>query len=238
MASVLFAAPRPCGHCLCIRCRVGARARLRAFVIGLEDAGSRGQWETASRPCRIPGRRQAQPGRQSHPVNRIQAVRHHTVRAAEVDRSAGELRLAKVDRFPGELRAVEVDLTAGELCPPEADRSAGEPRGGEPDQPSGGSRTRRAAAAYVLLQVVAAALALWLSKHFQVARLSTTLVALAPKTSTTPTGPIKASSTPARYTRCRCRSAIWSRSPTSTYDDANDSAASSTSTILPPELGG
>lgn len=150
-------------------------------MIGLEDAGSRGQWETASRPCRIPGRRQAQPGRQSHPVNRIQAVRHHTVRAAEVDRSAGELRLAKVDRFPGELRAVEVDLTAGELCPPEADRSAGEPRGGEPDQPSGGSRTRRAAAAYVLLQVVAAALALWLSKHFQVARLSTTLVALAPE---------------------------------------------------------
>ncbi|MGW1761875.1 hypothetical protein [Streptomyces mirabilis] len=43
------------------------------------------------------------------------------------------------------------------------------------------SRTRRAAAAYVLLQVVAAALALWLSKHFQVARLSTTLVALDPE---------------------------------------------------------
>ncbi|MCW7942729.1 hypothetical protein AAW14_11945 [Streptomyces hygroscopicus] len=42
------------------------------------------------------------------------------------------------------------------------------------------SRTRRAAVIYVLLQVVAAALALLLSKQFQVARMAATLVALAP----------------------------------------------------------
>ncbi|MEU1502890.1 hypothetical protein [Streptomyces sp. NPDC005732] len=42
------------------------------------------------------------------------------------------------------------------------------------------SRTRRPAAIYAVLQVVSVALALWLSKHFQVARLSATLVALAP----------------------------------------------------------
>lgn len=37
---------------------------------------------------------------------------------------------------------------------------------------------------------------------------------------------------------CRGRSAIRSRSSTSAYDDANDSAASSTSIDMPPELGG
>lgn len=42
------------------------------------------------------------------------------------------------------------------------------------------SRTRRAAATYVLLQVTAAALALWLTEQFQVAKLSATLVALVP----------------------------------------------------------
>ncbi|MFD4413557.1 NACHT domain-containing protein [Streptomyces sp. NPDC058476] len=42
------------------------------------------------------------------------------------------------------------------------------------------SRTRRPAAIYAVLQAVAVVLALWLSKHFQVARLSATLVALAP----------------------------------------------------------
>jgi transposase InsO family protein len=49
---------------------------------------------------------------------------------------------------------------------------------------------------------------------------------------------IRASPTPARSTRCQCRSPIRSRSPTSTYDDANDSAASSTSTNMPPDLDG
>ncbi|WDV55331.1 NACHT domain-containing protein [Streptomyces coeruleorubidus] len=42
------------------------------------------------------------------------------------------------------------------------------------------SRTRRAAAIYAVLQVTAAALALWLTKHFQVARMSATMIALAP----------------------------------------------------------
>ncbi|MGW0801149.1 NACHT domain-containing protein [Streptomyces sp. NPDC002692] len=42
------------------------------------------------------------------------------------------------------------------------------------------SRTRRPAAVYTVLQAVAVMLALWLSKHFQVARLAATLVALAP----------------------------------------------------------
>ncbi|WP_176986477.1 NACHT domain-containing NTPase [Streptomyces sp. 2231.1] len=42
------------------------------------------------------------------------------------------------------------------------------------------SRTRRAAATYVLLQVMAAAVALWLAKQYQVARMSATLLALAP----------------------------------------------------------
>ncbi|UXY40511.1 NACHT domain-containing protein [Streptomyces albidocamelliae] len=41
-------------------------------------------------------------------------------------------------------------------------------------------RNRRAATTYLLLQVLAATVALWLAKHFQVARLSATLVALAP----------------------------------------------------------
>jgi hypothetical protein len=42
------------------------------------------------------------------------------------------------------------------------------------------SRTRRTAVIYAVLQAVAVVLALWLSKHFQVARLGATLVALAP----------------------------------------------------------
>ncbi|MGW3850303.1 NACHT domain-containing protein [Streptomyces fagopyri] len=42
------------------------------------------------------------------------------------------------------------------------------------------SRTRRPTAVYAVLQAVTVMLALWLSKHFQVARLSVTLVALAP----------------------------------------------------------
>ncbi|MET9125047.1 NACHT domain-containing protein [Streptomyces sp. NPDC004528] len=42
------------------------------------------------------------------------------------------------------------------------------------------SRTRRPAAVYAVLQAVTVMLALWLSKHFQVARLAATLVALAP----------------------------------------------------------
>jgi hypothetical protein len=42
------------------------------------------------------------------------------------------------------------------------------------------SRTRRPAAIYAVLQVVAVGLALWLSKHFEVARLSATMIALAP----------------------------------------------------------
>ncbi|MFI5816954.1 hypothetical protein ACIA7S_39295 [Streptomyces sp. NPDC051643] len=42
------------------------------------------------------------------------------------------------------------------------------------------SRTRRPAAIYAVLQAVTVMLALWLSKHFQVARLGATLVALAP----------------------------------------------------------
>ncbi len=42
------------------------------------------------------------------------------------------------------------------------------------------SRTRRPAAIYAVLQAVTVVLALWLSKHFQVARLGATLVALAP----------------------------------------------------------
>ncbi|MEU7584386.1 hypothetical protein AB0B50_43170 [Streptomyces sp. NPDC041068] len=42
------------------------------------------------------------------------------------------------------------------------------------------SRTRRSAAIYAVLQVVAVGLALWLSKHFEVARLSVTMIALAP----------------------------------------------------------
>ncbi len=42
------------------------------------------------------------------------------------------------------------------------------------------SRTRRPAAVYAVLQAVTVVLALWLSKHFQVARLGATLVALAP----------------------------------------------------------
>lgn len=42
------------------------------------------------------------------------------------------------------------------------------------------SRTRRTAAIYAVLQAVTVVLALWLSKHFQVARLGATLVALAP----------------------------------------------------------
>ncbi|MFJ8004041.1 NACHT domain-containing protein [Streptomyces fagopyri] len=42
------------------------------------------------------------------------------------------------------------------------------------------SRTRRPAAVYAVLQAVTVMLALWLSKHFQVARLGATLVALAP----------------------------------------------------------
>ncbi|MEU7341960.1 hypothetical protein [Streptomyces sp. NPDC007074] len=42
------------------------------------------------------------------------------------------------------------------------------------------SRTRRPAAVYTVLQAVTVMLALWLSKHFQVARLAATLVALAP----------------------------------------------------------
>ncbi|WP_424883551.1 NACHT domain-containing protein [Streptomyces sp. SLBN-8D4] len=41
------------------------------------------------------------------------------------------------------------------------------------------SRTRRPGALYAVLQLAAVVLALWLSKHFQVARLSTTLIALA-----------------------------------------------------------
>ncbi|WP_415949775.1 NACHT domain-containing protein [Streptomyces sp. KLOTTS4A1] len=42
------------------------------------------------------------------------------------------------------------------------------------------SRTRRPAAVYAVLQVAALALALWLSRQFEVARLSATLIALAP----------------------------------------------------------
>ncbi|MGW7513904.1 NACHT domain-containing protein [Streptomyces massasporeus] len=42
------------------------------------------------------------------------------------------------------------------------------------------SRTRRPAAIYAVLQVVAVVFALWLSKHFEVARLSATMIALAP----------------------------------------------------------
>ncbi|WP_199923841.1 hypothetical protein [Streptomyces scabiei] len=42
------------------------------------------------------------------------------------------------------------------------------------------SRTGRPAAIYAVLQVVAVGLALWLSKHFEVARLSATMIALAP----------------------------------------------------------
>ncbi|MFF4442628.1 NACHT domain-containing protein [Streptomyces sp. NPDC001621] len=42
------------------------------------------------------------------------------------------------------------------------------------------SRTRQSAVIYAVLQVATVALALWLSKHFQLARLSATLVALAP----------------------------------------------------------
>lgn len=42
------------------------------------------------------------------------------------------------------------------------------------------SRTRRPAAIFAVLQTAAVVLALWLSKHFQVARLSATLIALAP----------------------------------------------------------
>lgn len=41
------------------------------------------------------------------------------------------------------------------------------------------SRTRRPAAVYAVLQAVTVVLALWLPKHFQVARLGATLVALA-----------------------------------------------------------
>ncbi|MFE6942141.1 NACHT domain-containing protein [Streptomyces chartreusis] len=42
------------------------------------------------------------------------------------------------------------------------------------------SRTRRAAAIYAVLQVAAVALALWLTKQFEVARMSATVIALAP----------------------------------------------------------
>ncbi|MEJ8667509.1 hypothetical protein WKI71_00015 [Streptomyces sp. MS1.AVA.1] len=44
----------------------------------------------------------------------------------------------------------------------------------------GASRTRRVAVVYLILQTAAAALALWLSKRFDVARLAATAVALAP----------------------------------------------------------
>ncbi|MFF4978299.1 hypothetical protein [Streptomyces sp. NPDC001083] len=43
-----------------------------------------------------------------------------------------------------------------------------------------GSRTRRPAAVYAVLQAMTVMLALWLSRHFQVARMAATLVALAP----------------------------------------------------------
>ncbi|GGO53658.1 NACHT domain-containing protein [Streptomyces lasiicapitis] len=42
------------------------------------------------------------------------------------------------------------------------------------------SRTRRVAVTYAALQIATAALALWLTKQFQVARMSATLIALAP----------------------------------------------------------
>ncbi|MFC0842616.1 NACHT domain-containing protein [Streptomyces noboritoensis] len=44
----------------------------------------------------------------------------------------------------------------------------------------GASRTRRVAVVYIALQAVTAAVALWLSKQFQVARMAATAVALAP----------------------------------------------------------
>jgi NACHT domain-containing protein len=44
----------------------------------------------------------------------------------------------------------------------------------------GASRTRRVTVVYLLLQATAAAVALWVSEHFQVARMAATAVALAP----------------------------------------------------------
>ncbi|MFI6254192.1 NACHT domain-containing protein [Streptomyces sp. NPDC051016] len=44
----------------------------------------------------------------------------------------------------------------------------------------GGTRTRRVAAVFVVLQAAAAAMALWLSRQFQVARMAATVVALVP----------------------------------------------------------
>src|SRR5258706_16060364 len=48
----------------------------------------------------------------------------------------------------------------------------------------------------------------------------------------------RASRTPARCTRCPHRSPIRARGPTSTYEGAIASAASCTSTSMPPDLHG
>jgi len=57
-------------------------------------------------------------------------------------------------------------------------------------------------------------------------------------TSTTTTGPTRASRTPGRCVRYRRRSLIRTRSPAWTSGDASGLAGSSTSTITLPELQG